>query len=110
MSEEQDLKQARDFIAENNKDQASKILWGLYRSHNLKIKLDVILSLLVIMDHFTENKKLLELVEVGLKITSTLDKRDIEAYLLTEKCNFLLNKVGFMIYRQKKLKAVSECF
>jgi len=110
MSEEQDLKQARGLIAENNKDQASGILWRLYKSHNLKIKLDAILSLLVILDHFTENEKLLNLVEEGLKITSTLGKRDVEAYLLAEKCNFLLTKVGFMIYRQKNLKLSANVF
>jgi len=110
MSEEQDLKRARDFIAENNKDQSSKILWGLYQSHNLKIKLDTILSLLVILDHFTENEKLLEIIEEGLKITSILKDKGIETYLLTEKCNFLLNKIGFMIYRQKNLKLSANVF
>lgn len=110
MSEELDLKQARNFIAENKKEEASKILWALHKSHNPKIKLDAVLSLLVIMDHFTENEKLLELAENGLRITSMLGKRDIEAYLLTEKCNFLLTKVGFMIYRQKNLKLSANVF
>lgn len=110
MSEEQDLKEARDFIAENNKDQASKILWRLYQSHNPKIKLDTILSLLVILNHFTENEKLLEITGEGLKITSMLKNKDVEAYLLVEKCNFLLNKIGFMIYRQKNLKLSASVF
>jgi len=110
MLEEQDLKKARDFIAENNKDQASKILWGLYQSHNLKIKLNTILSLLVILDHFTENEKLLEITEEGLKITSMLKDKGVEIYLLTEKCNFLLSKTGFMIYRQKNLKLSANVF
>ncbi|MFH1644177.1 MAG: hypothetical protein ABIA74_03315 [bacterium] len=110
MSEEQDLKKARDFIAENNKSQASIILWRLYQSHNLKIKLDTILSLLVILNHFTENEKLLEITEEGLKITSVLNNKDVEAYLLAEKCNFLINKIGFMIYRQKNLKLSANVF
>lgn len=110
MSEEQDLKQARDFIAENNKDQASKILWRLYQSGNQKAKLEAILSLLVVLDHFTENEKLLEITEEGLKNASMLGKGDVEAYLLTEKCNFLLTKLGFMIYRQKNLKLSANVF
>ena len=63
MSEELELNQARNLIATNNNDKAIKILWKLYESHNLKIKLDAILCLLVSLDHFTENIKLIKLTD-----------------------------------------------
>lgn len=110
MSEAQDLKQARKLIAEGKKDEASKILWGLYESRNPKIKLDAILGLLVTLDHFMENVKLLKITEEGLKIASSLAGKDVETYLLVEKGNFLNTQSGLMLYRQKNLKMAANVF
>lgn len=110
MSEVENLKQAREFIVENKKDQASKILWELYKSQNLKIKFEAILSLLATLDRLTENIKLLELVEEGIKIAPLLGENDLEKNLLVEKCNFLTAEIGFMIYRQKNLKMSANVF
>lgn len=110
MSEAQDLKLARELIAESKKDEASKILWKLYESRNPKMKLDAILGLLVTLDHFTENMKLLRITEEGLKIASSLAGEDTATYLLVEKCNFLNTQFGFMLYRQKNLKMAANVF
>ena len=110
MSEELELNQARNLIATNNNDKAIKILWKLYESHNLKIKLDAILCLLVSLDHFTENIKLIKLTDEGLKIVATSGDENTKIYLVAEKYNFLQNKLGFFIYRQKNLKLSANVF
>lgn len=109
MSEEQNLKQARNFIDENNKPKAVEILWKLYQSDNQKIKLDTILCLLVILDRSIENNKIIEIIDEGLKIAPKIDK-DIEAYLLIQKCCLLLIRLSLMIYRQKNLKLAAQVF
>ncbi len=110
MSEYQDLKYARDLIASNDSSKASEILWRLYQSNDLRIKLDAILGLFVVLDNFSENKRLLEITEEGLKMAQIIGKNDAEAYLLIQKCNLLLTKLNFMIYRQKNLKLSANVF
>ncbi|OJI06415.1 hypothetical protein BK004_03675 [bacterium CG10_46_32] len=110
MSDFKKLKRAKKLIAENKNDEAIKILWELYACQNQKIKFQAILYLIYTLDHFTENKRLLEIVEEGIKMAPKLGENDIEVNLLVEKCNFLNTKLGLMTYRQKNLKMSENVF
>jgi len=110
MSEEQEINKARELIANNNFNEASEILWKLYQSSNKKIKLDSILALLVVLDRFTENEKLLEIVDVGLNILLEFDARGTKTYLIAEKISMLLTKLGLITYRHKNLKLSANVF
>jgi tetratricopeptide (TPR) repeat protein len=110
MSEEKEIEKTRKLITENNFDEASKILWKLYQSKNSKIKLDSILALLVVLDRSTENETLLAIADVGINLFSKDSSNGTKVYLMTEKCSFLLTKLGFMSYRQANLKLSASIF
>lgn len=110
MSEEKEIEKARKLITENNFDEALEILWKLYRSNNPKIKLDSILALLVVLDRLSENEKLLDIVDVGINLFSKDSNSGTKAYLMTEKCSFLLTKLGLLSYRQTNLKLSANVF
>lgn len=110
MSERKKLNKARNFIAQNNIDEAKKLLWPLYSSHDLSIKLDTVLSLLVVLDHVTENNKLLEITNMGIDIATKLQRDDVRAFLIGKKILFLTSQLGFMIYRQKNLTLSQNVF
>ncbi len=110
MSEAQELKEANKLILLNEKAKAAPILWKLYRSKDQNIKLDAALSLLITLDHLTENQKLLEVTEEAIKTASDLQKMDVRAYLLTQKATFLFSELNFLVYRQRNLMLAAGVF
>lgn len=110
MSETKKLKQAREFFASGKKDEAAQLLWKLYESNNQDIRLNAALALLAVLDHFTENNKLLEVAETGIKAASNLGNNGARAYLLGQKGNFLLSHLNLLVYRQKNLMLSANVF
>ena len=109
MSEIKELNKARDLIAQGKPSEARKILEGI-SSKDPKIRLDVILALLVVFDHVTENDKLLEVTNEGIEITKKLGNDEVHGYLLARKSIFLLTQLSSMIYRQKNLMLSASVF
>lgn len=110
MSEIQELKEARNLVALNQKEKALPLLWKLYASKNPDVKLEAGLSLLVALDQLTENRKLLKVTEETIKVASDLGREDVRAYLLSKKANFLFAELGFLTYRRRNLKLAGEVF
>ena len=109
-SEKEKLNKARDFVAQNHINEAKKLLWPLYSSYDLSIKLDTILTLLVVLDHLAENGKLLEITNTGIDISIKLHRGDVRTFLLGKKMILLNSQLGFMIYRQKNLMLSQNVF
>jgi hypothetical protein len=77
---------------------------------NPNIRLNVLLTFLGVLDHVTENEKLLEVVEEGISLADTLGNDSVKIYLLSKKCSFLLSDLSMMSYTQVNLKLASRAF
>lgn len=110
MSETQKLREAQKLISTNNTKEAIQILWQLYSSRNPNIKLNAILGLLSVLDYLSETKKLLQIIEEGIKIATMIGKRDVIAFLLGRKALLLESILGILIYRQKNLVLSANVF
>jgi len=110
MSETRELEEARNFIASVQKEKALPILWRLCESKNLDIKLDAGLALLVVLDHLTENKKLLEVTNKTIEVASATGRDDVRAYLLSKKAQFLFSDLTTLTYRQHNLNLAAGVF
>jgi len=109
MSERKKLDEAHILIAQGKINDARKILENI-SSGDPRIRLDVILSFLVVYDHVTENDKLIELTNEGLAIAKQLGKDDVYIYLLSKKSIFILTQLSFLIGRQKNLMLSASVF
>ena len=109
MSEIKNLNKARDLIAQGGHVEARKILEAI-TSKDPKIRLDVILALLVVFDHVTENDKLLEVTNEGIEITMKNGNESVNSYLLARKSIFMLTHLSSMIHRQKNLMLSAGVF
>src|SRR3989344_539580 len=109
MAETKELNKARSLIAEGKHADARKILEGI-TSHDLKIRLDVDLAFLVVLDHVTENDKLLEVSSDGIEIATKLGNDDVLAYLMARKSIFMLTHLSSMVHRQKNLMLSANVF
>lgn len=110
MSEIQKLKEVQKVISIGDVERATSLLWQLYSSKNPNIKLNAILSLLAVLDYVTETEKILQIIEEGIKIATSMGKNDAVAVLLGRKSFFLESVLGFLIYRQKNLILSANVF
>ncbi len=109
MTETKELNKARRLIAEGKHVDARKILEGI-TAQDLKIRLDVDLAFLVVLDHVTENDKLLEVSSDGIEIATKLGNDDVLAYLMARKSIFMLTHLSSMVHRQKNLILSANVF
>jgi hypothetical protein len=110
MSEIEELETAQSFLTSGQKEKALPLLWRLYASKNLEIRLDAGLSLLVALDHLTENENLLEVTNKTIEVASALGRNDVRAYLLSKKAELLFNKLANLTYRQRSLNLAAGVF
>ncbi len=110
MSEESKLKEARRLVYANENEKAKPLLLELYGSKNPAIRLDAILILITILNHLTENDKLIEIANTGIEIASSLGKEGVRILLLAKKSVFLLLMLGFLISRQRNLTLAAGVF
>jgi hypothetical protein len=66
--------------------------------------------MLDVLDHVTENDKLLAVANEGIKIATNIGDESVRSFLLGKKSFFLLSDLFSMIYRQKNLKLSSRVF
>lgn len=102
MSDKEKLNKAQSFAAEGKHEDARKILETI-TSKDPKIRADVLLLFLVVLDHVTENNKLLEVANEGLEITQRTGNESVYSYFLGRKGVFLLSQLSTMVHRQKNL-------
>lgn len=104
-----ELNNARSLIAEGRHPEARKILEAI-TTQDPKIKLDVLLAFIVVLDHVTENDKLLDVSTEGIEIATKLGHDDVRSYLMARKSIFLLTRLSSMVHRQKNLMLSSNVF
>ena len=110
MSERDEIKKAHALISQGKEEEAEKILWTVYTSNEPMIKIDAVLALLVVLDHVTENDKLLEVTNVGIEVAEKINRQDVLAFLMGKKCMFLLTNLSSMIHREKNLMLSANVF
>lgn len=103
------LDNARKLIAEGKHREARKILETI-TTQDLNVRLDVLLTFLVVLDHVTENDKLLDVATEGIKIATKLRNNEAYYYLIARKSIFLITRLSSMIHRQKNLMLSSNVF
>ena len=104
-----ELNNARSLIAEGKHPEARKILEAI-TTQDPKIRLDVLLAFLVVLDHVTENDKLLDVAIEGIEIATKLGNDQVHSYLMARKSIFLLTRLSSMVHRQKNLMLSSNVF
>jgi len=109
MADTKELNNARNLIAEGRHPEARKILEAI-TTQDQKVKLDVLLAFLVVLDHVTENDKLLDVATEGIEIATRLGNDEVCSYLMARKSIFLLTNLSSMIHRQKNLMLSSNVF
>lgn len=110
MSERDEIKKAHALISQGREEEAEKILWTVYMSNEPMIKIDAVLALLVVLNHVTENDKLLEVANMGIEVAEKINRRDVLAFLMEKKCVFLLTELSAMIHREKNLMLSANVF
>ena len=68
------------------------------------------LSLLAALDQFAQNDVLLQITDQSISTASALGKKDIQAFLLTQKAVFLFKALSDMLYQQQNLKLAAKAF
>lgn len=110
MSETKKLRLAQEMISANQMEKSSKLLWKLYESKHLVMKLGAILSLITVINHVRENNKLIELADEGLKIATSMSMDKERVYLLIRKSHFLITQSSNLVSRQRNLKMAANVF
>lgn len=109
MANTKELNNARGLIAEGRHPEARKMLEAI-TTQDPKIRLDALLAFLVVLDHVTENDKLLDVATEGIEIATKLGNDEVRSYLMARKSIFLLTHLSSMVHRQKNLMLSSNVF
>ncbi len=109
MANTKELNNARELIAEGRHPEARKILETITMP-DPKTRLDVLLTFLVVLDHVTENDRLLDVATEGIDIATKLGNDEVRSYLMAQKSIFLLTHLSSLIHRQKNLMLSSNVF
>ncbi|HLY61046.1 MAG TPA: hypothetical protein VKV95_09880 [Terriglobia bacterium] len=110
MAEVDELRAAEHLIAQGMPVKAQPILWKLKGSKDSVIALNAGLALIAALDHATQNDKLLQITDESLAIATALRKKDIFAFLLIQKAEFLFRKLSLLFYQQQNLKLAARAF
>ena len=68
------------------------------------------MSLLAALDQVTQNDLLLQITEQSIATAAALGRKDIHAFLLTQKAAFLFRKLSSVLYQQQNLKLAAKAF
>ncbi len=109
MANTKELDRARGLIAEGKHPEARKILETI-KTQDLKVRLDVLLAFLVVLDHATENDKLLDVATEGIELATKLGNDEVRSYLMARKSIFLITHLSSMVHRQKNLMLSANVF
>ncbi len=110
MPEVDELRAAQHLIAQGMPAKAQRILWKLYRSEDSVIALNAGLALLAALDPVTQNDTLLQITDQSTATASALGRKDVYAFLLIQKAEFLFRKLSNLIYQQQNLKLAARAF
>ncbi len=109
MADRDKIKTSRVLIEKGAHGDARKILETI-TTKDPAIRVDVLLAFLVVLDHLTENDKLLEVASEGIEITTKTGNETVRSYFLARKSIFLLTHLSSMVHRQKNLMLSANVF
>jgi hypothetical protein len=109
MANTKELDNARSLIADGRHPEARKILETI-KTNDPKVRLDVLLAFLVVLDHVTENDRLLEVATEGITVATNIGNDEVRTYLMARKSIFLLTRLSSMVHRQKNLMLSANVF
>ena len=105
MTEKDKLQNAVYLLLSGHRKEAAGELLALEKiitEKNLRIQLiDAALS---VFDPFEDNAKLIELSEEAIIMTAKYGRKDLQAFFMSRKADFLMGKMSLLSYRQGNLK------
>lgn len=109
MSEQEKLNKARAHYDRGEYPQARQLLEQI-STKNPTIRLNVLSALIGVLDHVTENDKLLAVANEGIDLATRSGNATMQNYFLGKKCFFLMSDLSMLIYRQKNLVLSARVF
>lgn len=109
MSDEKELNKGRQLFDQGEYAEARKIFESI-KSKDPNIRLNVLLAMLGVLDHVSENDKLLAVANEGIEIAEKMGNEAIRSFLLGKKNFFLMSELSSAIYRQTSLTLSSRVF
>ena len=109
MSDQKKLNKGRQLFEQGEYAEARKVFESII-STDPSIHLNVLLAMLGVLDHVSENDKLLAVANEGIELTTKTGNESIRSFLLGKKCLFLMTELSSMIYRQTNLTLSSRVF
>jgi hypothetical protein len=109
MIDQEKLNEGRRLFERGEYSEARKTFESI-TSKDSSIRLNVLLAMLGVLDHVSENDKLLAVVNEGIELTTKTGNESIQSFLLGKKCLFLITQLSSMIYRQTNLTLSSRVF
>jgi hypothetical protein len=109
MSDQKKLNKGRQFFEQGECAEARKTFESI-TTKDPSIRLNVLLAMLGVLDHVTENDKLLAVANEGIEITKKTGNEAVRSFLLGKKCLFLMTELSSLIYRQTNLTLSSRVF
>jgi hypothetical protein len=109
MSDQEKLDKARMLYAQGEYAEARELLEEI-ATDDLEIRLDVLLLRLCVLDHVTENDKLLAAADEGIEIATRLGKDSVRSFLKGKRCFYLFSDISQLVYRRTNLTLASRVF
>ena len=100
MSDKEKLNKARKLYDRGEYAEARKLLEAI-TTKDPAMRLNVLAAFIGVLDHVSENDKLLAVANEGVGIATRVGNESMRSYFLGKKCFFLLSDLSSMIYRQK---------
>lgn len=109
MSDREKLNKARWLFDRGEYPEARKLLEEI-TTKDPSIRINVLSALIGVLDHVSENDKLLAVANEGIEVATLAGNDTMKSYFLGKKCFFLMSNLSTMIYRQKNLTLSARVF
>lgn len=109
MSDKEKLNKARTLFERGDYPEARKLLEGI-TTKEPAIRLNILSALIGVLDHVSENDKLLAVANEGIEIATKVGNDEMRSYFLGKRSFFLLSELSSMIYRQSNLMLSARVF
>ena len=109
MSDREKPNKARALFDRGEYPEARKLLEGI-TTKDPSIRINVLSALIGVLDHVSENEKLLAVANEGIEVATIAGNNTMRSYFLGKKCFFLMSNLSMIIYRQKNLTLSARVF
>lgn len=109
MSDKEKLNKALELYDRGEYAETRKLLEAI-ATKDPSVRLNVLSAFIGVLDHVSENDKLLVVANEGIEIAEKVGNESMRNYFLGKKCFFLLSDLSSMIYRQTNLTLSGRVF